>query len=142
MKIETPGRVRQTGASRKTGKTRPSGGTAFQDALKEVAGHTEPQEVVGGSSVESVDALLAIQEVGAVGEKEKRERALRHGQALLDQLEDIRLGLLSGSIPAGRLQEIGRMVSRKREATEDPGLNQLLDEIELRVKVELAKLGQ
>jgi hypothetical protein len=59
---------------------------------------------------------------------------------MLDRLEDIRHGLLMGAIPRDRLQELAAAVRRQREAIDDPRLVEILDEIELRARVELAKL--
>ncbi len=95
------------------------------------------------TGVEAVDALLAIQEVDPGQAKDdRRSHARRHGERLLDRLDEIRLGLLSGVVAAGRLDEIAALVAEKRGSGDDPGLDQVLDEIELRVKVELAKLGR
>ena len=45
------------------------------------------------------------------------------------------------SSPAGDLDRLRRAVRDERDATEDPGLEAVLDEIELRAAVEMAKLG-
>jgi hypothetical protein len=55
-------------------------------------------------------------------------------------LEELRIGLLLGHIPRDRLADLSRMVRDRREDAEDPQLAALLDEIELRAEVELAKL--
>ena len=49
------------------------------------------------------------------------------------------MGLLAGGIPVSQLQNIVNLVSRQREAVSDPRLKELLDEIELRARVEVAK---
>ena len=54
----------------------------------------------------------------------------------------MRKGLLLGSIPKDRLAELARMVREKRERGADPVVSRLLDEIELRAEVELAKLSR
>ncbi|MCH9020057.1 MAG: hypothetical protein IIA73_06805 [Proteobacteria bacterium] len=60
---------------------------------------------------------------------------------MLDRLDEIRHALLFGAIPRHRLLALQREVREKRVAVADPRLNQLLDEIDLRAAVELAKLG-
>ena len=57
----------------------------------------------------------------------------------MDRLEAVRLGLLSGGIPISELRSIADLVERQRESVTDAGLQALLDEIELRARVELAK---
>jgi len=54
----------------------------------------------------------------------------------------VRLGLLAGTIPTDRLGTLLSAVKAQRDQTDDPRLEQILDEIELRAAVELAKLGQ
>jgi len=46
-----------------------------------------------------------------------------------------------GRIPKEKLAELARMVRDRREKGADPVVSRLLDEIELRAAVELAKLG-
>ncbi len=64
------------------------------------------------------------------------------GVEILDRLEEIRRGLLLGAVPKERLGELARMVREKRERGADPVISRLLDEIELRAEVELAKLSR
>lgn len=142
MKVDPTGRVRPTKTTLKTGKARAAGASAFKDALEDAAAATVAPTSAPVTGVEAVDALLAIQEVDPVGEDDRRSRARRRGERLLDQLDEIRLGLLSGGVGAGRLDEIAALVAEKRGSGDDPALDQVLDEIELRVKVELAKLGR
>ena len=60
---------------------------------------------------------------------------------MLDRLDDIRLGLLTGTVSKERLTELSRMARVRRGETDDPRLVEVLDEIELRAEVELAKLS-
>ena len=60
----------------------------------------------------------------------------------LDGLEELRRGLLLGSIPKDRLGDLARLVREKRERGADPVVSRLLDEIELRAEVEIAKLSR
>ena len=59
---------------------------------------------------------------------------------MLDLLDDVHVGLLDGSIPAGRLIALANSVRGKRDEVGDPRLAEVLDEIELRAAVEVAKL--
>ncbi len=143
MKVDPTGRVRPTKTTVKTRKGRAGGASAFKAALEDAVAATAAPISAPVTGVEPVDALLAIQEVDPVQAKDDRRwRARRRGERLLDQLDEIRLGLLSGGVAAGRLDEIAALVAEKRGSDDDPALGQVLDEIELRVKVELAKLGR
>ena len=73
--------------------------------------------------------------------KERQRRAQR-GADILDRLEDVRRGLLMGAVPKDKLAELARTMREKRERGADPIISRLLDEIELRAEVELAKLGR
>ena len=61
---------------------------------------------------------------------------------MLDHLDEIRMGLLLGTIPMARLEQLAQLVRAKREQIDDPKLLAILDDIELRAAVELAKLEQ
>jgi len=47
-----------------------------------------------------------------------------------------------GAIPKDRLGNLVRLVRARRDGVMDPKLTAILDDIELRAMVELAKLGQ
>ena len=51
-------------------------------------------------------------------------------------------GLLAGGIPRLTLNRLASAVSARRDGFSDPKLQSVLDEIELRARVELAKLEQ
>jgi len=70
----------------------------------------------------------------------QRRRAVQRGSTLLDRLDDLRLALLSGSLSPGQIAELQRAVASERGLVDDPRLLAVLDEIDLRAKVELAKL--
>ena len=67
-------------------------------------------------------------------------KAHAHGESVLQRLEQIRMGLLAGRIPTQLLNELVRNLRRPRPGFTDPRLGEILDEIELRASVELAKL--
>lgn len=137
MKIVAPGTLAQTaGRARKAGSVAGSGG--FSKSL-EGANETRASSACSSAvPIASVDVLLALQGESDVGDREREET--RRGHTLLDELEVIRTGLLVGRIPRGRLESLARMLER-RNFPASPGLAGLIEEIELRVKVELAKLS-
>ena len=98
------------------------------------------------SAVAGLGGILAAQAVdpdtGQAPTYDERKRRARHGEEILERLEEIRRGLLQGTIPKDRLATLARLVREKRDKGADPLISQLLDEIELRAKVELAKLGR
>ncbi|MBK8083825.1 MAG: flagellar assembly protein FliX [Devosia sp.] len=92
----------------------------------------------GVSAPASIGALLALQSVE--DPLLKRRRLVRRGNQLIDALEDLRADLLLGRISEGRLNQLMAVLSQARERAE-PGLDVLIDDIELRARVELAKRG-
>jgi hypothetical protein len=58
---------------------------------------------------------------------------------ILSALEGMKLDLLDGRLTAGAMQALTRAVREQRSLTDDPQLESLLDEIETRAAVELAK---
>jgi hypothetical protein len=138
--VNTPKRVRKA--------ERPSGGAAFAEELDRVTGEAAPSAAgpaEGPPAVATVDGLLAAQTVNPDGggstPEERRRRAQRAGD-ILDRLEEVRRGLLLGAIPKDRLAALAHLVREKRESGADPVISRLLDEIELRAEVELAKLSR
>lgn len=133
MKVDGPRSIDSTRAVR--GRVASAGGFSLD-------GMAEPRAaaaVSGAASLSSVDALIALQEVpdAITG----RAKAARRGRDMLDMLEDVRDGLLTGIVSRATLQRLVALVNVKREGFIDPGLGGVLDEIDLRARVELAKLN-
>ncbi len=137
MKISGPGPVRPGSASRPKKK---AGDKDQKFEVDSPAEESAPSSVAGSGPITAVDSLLALQEVpdATTG----RSRAVLRGEDLLNHLDEIRLGLLVGSIPHNKLGALMNAVRESREEVEDPRLAAVLDEIEVRASVELAKLGR
>jgi len=136
MEIKGPGRITPSGVSRK-GKKKGSDKTAFGKALssEETTQATPPS---GTSPLTAVSSLLSLQELPT--SSEGRSKGVARAEDLLQHLEIIRHGLLAGQIPKHKLKDVVAVISREQEMADDPNLRGLLDDVELRVKVELAKL--
>ncbi|OXE36112.1 MAG: flagellar assembly protein FliX [Phenylobacterium zucineum] len=129
-----------TGAATGAGKARaPGSGQGFQ--LPSIAGAGAAQAAVGVSSlspVMNVGALLALQDVGTP--TERKRKAVRRAARMLDALDDMKLDLLSGESILDSLNRLQQAIKDQREDTDDPKLEEILNEIETRAAVELAKL--
>ena len=135
LRIDTTNRTSGVGRGSAAGRTGsgvdfvPSGGAA----PSRVAGNMPTQAMTG------LDSILALQ---AVEEPlSGKKKAVRRGASLLDELDAIKADLLLGRVSADRLDSLVGMLSELRERTM-PGLDSLLDDIDLRVRVELAKFGR
>lgn len=102
------------------------------------ASEASSAESTGGiSQISSVDAILAAQAVGDEGEANKKHA--ERGHELLDMLEDLRDGLYEGRITVSSLERLAQGLKLKHDIS-DPKLKGIIDEIETRAAVELAKL--
>ena len=135
MKIDPTGPLRATQVRRTGRKTGNAASAEFSNHLEGEASDSVASN--GATNLAGVSALLALQEVG--GMPEERARAVRRGQHILDLLDEIRLGLLAGGIPRGDLEALAATVREQREKVCEGPLAEVLDEIELRAAVELAK---
>jgi len=134
MKVEANRPVGTSGI-RKDGKSKSAGG--FADNLR-----TEEEapvaSVQAAPALSGIEALMALQEVPDA--MVERKRAVARGDRLLDRLDDLRRGLLLGHISADKLSDLARLAAESSARIEDPDLREILQEIELRARVELAKL--
>ena len=128
-------------ADRSRATRRPAaGGAAFSQCLAE-ARAADGASAPASSGVSGTDALFSLQEIDTATDRRSRGRAIRRADTIIDQLAELQADLLAGAVPAGRLQALTKMLRSQRESVDDPRLNDLIDEIELRAEVELAKFG-
>lgn len=140
MKVTGSSSVGSLGAPRGAGKA--SGGQGGF-ALPTVSGAGAASDVarsMGVSGIGSVDALIALQDVG--GPLERRRRAVGRAGRILDVLDEVKLALIDGEVSGRDLERLMRAVREERMATDDGALEGVLNEIETRAAVELAKLEQ
>jgi Class II flagellar assembly regulator len=100
----------------------------------------ETRATVAPKASTNIDALLAMQ--GIEDPVERRKRSVQRGRGALDVLDDLKIGLLSGSFDASTVSRLRDAAANLKSSSGDPGLDAVLSEIELRVEVELAKAGQ
>ncbi|MGP1276439.1 MAG: flagellar assembly protein FliX [Caulobacterales bacterium] len=137
MKITGPGTTQGTGAARRTSRTN-SGSASFSPTTPSAAPASTGVSGAGPvASVGSVEALLALQ--GDHDEAGARKRATERAFTLLDVLDDLKIALLEGGVPRSRLVRLMDVLKARRESVSDPRLEAMLDEVETRAAVELAK---
>lgn len=134
MRIEQSSSLSSTVARR--GAQPASSGSGFAQALSQDTATTATN---ASTAVTTVDNLFMLQEV-AEDLTGRRKAAVKRGDSMLDRLDDIRIALLTGSLPRGQLESLRRMAQERGDILNDPQLQSVLDDIELRVAVELAKL--
>jgi len=89
-------------------------------------------------AVGGIEALIALQ--GVMDAAERRRRAVGHGRVALAALDDLKLGVLAGSLDGAALGRLKAAAAALKDGSGDERLDGVLGEIELRVEVELAKL--
>jgi hypothetical protein len=134
MRVDGSNPIRSA-VGRRDGKSR----TGASGSFGEVLGSETVAEPMAAAPLVGVGALFALQEVpdATTG---RRKAAVARGDMLLDHLDEIQLGLLDGTIDRRGLTALASAVRGARATTNDPALQGVLDEIELRAAVELAKL--
>ncbi len=99
-------------------------------------------------ALEALDTLLTVQEnSGAAADSgapfPDHEAAIDWSENVLRRLGELRVRLLTGTLPLGRLQQLARLVEGYEGLmARDPHLASLLRDISLRARVELAKYHQ
>ncbi len=132
--------IKRTSKVDSAGVRRAAKGATTSDGLFSVSTTPEPraQVVAGPGPIAALDSILTLQ--GLDDSTDGRSKGLKHGEQLLDMLDQVRDGLLAGGIPRATLNRLANAVTRRHESFADPKLQSVLDEIELRAHVELAKL--
>lgn len=131
MKIEPGRNVGSSSSAGKTGKTAAPGFAPATEAPQRAAAATPT------GAVTSLDSILALQ--GAEDPMQRRSRQRRRGAEALDTLEELERGLLIGRAP-GALKARLEALQGRSEKTGDEGLDAILNEIDIRLAVEAAKL--
>jgi Class II flagellar assembly regulator len=85
-----------------------------------------------------VDALFFAVE----SHKSPEEQEVMRAESLLNRLDNIRVGILLGEIPQNVLLELSDLSSKPIAQIDNPQLQEIIQEIETRAKVELAKLDR
>lgn len=127
----------RTGAVGARGASR-GGSTSGAFVISDGAAAPRAAATGAANAASGIDALLALQ---AVEDPLLRKKKLvRRGRALLDALDAMKADLLTGQFGESHLNQIMALIGQARESDE-PGLDGVLDDIELRARVELAKRG-
>jgi len=140
MEIKGTGPVGSSNVRRVARGTSSTTDSVFKPITPEAEEQPRAQMVSGPGPIAAVETILTLQGFDDGGDG--RSKGFAFGQSLLDMLDQVRDGLLAGAIPRATLSRLATAVSRKQEGFVDPKLQNVLDEIDLRARVELAKLEQ
>ncbi len=122
---------RVSGGPKKTGEA-----GSFRSLLA-ANGVDDVEAAAPAQSVHAISSLLAAQETGDALDSNSRGR--QRGEQILAQMDNLRLALIDGKIPLDQLERLAKQVQAQRARITDPALSEILDDIDLRAQVELAK---
>ena len=91
------------------------------------------------SGVTAVGSILAAQEIDVDDGLKSRNQLRKYGEDILERLDEIKQNLLIGGNSRDILANLAQTLRMKKSATNDPGLISIINDIELRAAVELAK---
>lgn len=133
IRISGPTETRPSAPAKKTGKA----SSAFRAEGAQSASSKASPRVEETAPAAMMSALLELQSEGSGGAK-----TYAAAQRTLDLLDRLRLRMLEGESLAGDLEALATAASVRAHAGAEPKLLAIYDEIALRARVELAKLGR
>ncbi|MBK6897085.1 MAG: flagellar assembly protein FliX [Alphaproteobacteria bacterium] len=136
MKVEGPKKSQSTSQSRKSSAS----GADSVDFSQYIKSGQEASSVSTARAITNVDSLLAVQAAEDPTERAARRRMQDRSDKIIDGLEKIRIAMLNGTLTVGHMIDIADIVASHREKIQDPKLTDIMDEIDLRAQVELAKM--
>lgn len=139
MKIEGPKSTSDISKKKDAKKTSSSGG-AFQSMMSGAGGASEASGAGLTAGIASMDILLAAQSVDDATQGKAKRQVKERADSILDKLNALKVAMVSGNVTVGHMISIADVVASHRETITDPELTAILDEIDLRAHVELAKL--
>lgn len=140
MKIGGSKGVGSTSGTKKTSSSDNDSDVDFSQFITS-GGAESTSSVSTTQSIAQLDALLAVQEVEDPLQKQAKKKAKMRAGAILDKLDNLRLKMLTGGLTVGHMVDVADVVASHRDKIDDPQLTQIMDEIDLRAQVEIAKLS-
>jgi len=138
MKIGGSKGPKQTSKTQKSSESK--GGDENVDFSQYVqGGASETASTSAATSIAQLDVLLAVQQAEDPTKKAARKRAYVRSENILDHLEGLRMKMLGGNLTIGNMIDVADVVASHRDKIDDPALSAIMDEIDLRAQVEIAK---
>lgn len=143
MKIEGPKKTDSSSKTGKSGKARKSSSgdkASFINHLSAaMGGDGEIEQTDALASTAGVAGILGIQAAEEATERESRKQAIEYGGDVLADLDDLRMGLITGRYSLPQLERLSQNLQNRRDNITDEKLIEILNEIDLRAQVEIAK---
>lgn len=123
--------IRSYAALGRSAQTRRSAGPGF--ALPEAEASQEARPMAG---IQAGFGLIGLQQ--GWSEAERDEAAARRGAAVLEELARLQLSMLAGSIDMSAMSRLAHLAEGEPGA--DPVLQEIIEGISLRARIELARV--
>ena len=124
-----------SGIKKKSGTS--ATGASFADLLSDAESAAGTSAMSATTASAQVSGMLGLQEVS--DEEYQRKKQVKQAHTLINSLEALRHSLLMGQVPIEVLRTLESRLKQQRILTIDPALHEIMDDIELRAAVELAK---
>lgn len=136
MKVDNTGKTQGVSKSKKSNKSNKASGVSFDQMVEQASGVGGVEATEATSSVGGVDAVH-----GGGSSYEVPEDAKGRGQYMLDRLEELEKDILSGN-DSGAVYRLKQAIESEAVDIADisPELREILDEIEMRASIEIAKM--
>ena len=138
MKVGDSKGPKSASGTKKSSSAHADGSVDFSQYVNK--GSSETSNVSTTQSIAQLDSLLAVQEVEDPTERAARKRAHFRADNILEKLDQIRIKMLGGNLTVGHMVDVADVIASHRDKINDPALTAIMDEIDLRAQVELAKM--
>ena len=139
MKVEGSKGTQGTSKTKKASQGSSSDDVDFSQYIN-LGGAQESTGAAATQSIAQLDVLLAVQGADDPAARAAKKRVRERASNILSELEKIRVCMLTGSLTVGHMIDVADVVAGHRDKIHDPQLTALMDEIDLRAQVELAKM--
>ncbi len=137
MKIGGTKGVKSASGAKKADSSKGDANVDFSQYV--TSGVSEASGVSATQSIAQLDVLLAVQEAEDPTKRAAKARAQLRSNNILEKLDQIRIKMLGGDLTIGHMIDVADVVASHRDKIDDPVLTTIMDEIDLRAQVELAK---
>jgi len=110
----------------------------FVGDSEETSSSTAAVEGKSSPTMISGTSLFCLQNV----DKQYEQEIVQYSDTLLDGLQRLQKDILQGQLSVGALQDLKNQLSKAHQGITDQRLHQILNDINVRVSVELAKAGK
>ena len=142
MRIDSKPPIAKTTAKMRTSRARrPQGSSDFSESIGST--NAGGDSVVATEQIVPLDSLLSVQQIDSQNLHDgQRNWVRRWGNEILEHLSQLREGLLTGNMPPERLARLQHSLDQRKQDITDQHLRQIVDEIELRARIEIAKIAR